>query len=335
MKLGVILSTLLVIQAVIFPGTLGLATASEYPDNPILLSPTDDTKIKQEKKGTNFGNQDSMTVLNGIGFFYDDHKIDSLVRFDLSSLPPGAEIYSATLSLYYYKYDGYSPKGRSLACYRIMGDWQENTVKWKNRPPLAPEPTSESIVPSKGKWMDWDVKNDVQAFVDGVETNYGWQIRDDVIWGPKIMFRTKEKGKYIPCLKVILLKPLLVDVYTVSESTGGAVNFNLIAGTENALRNYILLGSVTGTSPGTPLPGGIVTLPLNWDSFTDFVFALMNTPVFMNFMGALDSFGNGAAQLNAPGPLPPGTKGITLSFAYALNNTWNFVSNPVSIDIVE
>ena len=113
---------------------------------------------------------------------------------------------------------------------------------------------------------------------------------------------------------------------------GGTADFNLAAGVENANRNYILLGSVSGTAPGTPLPGGKATLPLNWDVFTSTTFSLINTPVFDRFMGALDSAGSAIAKLDTLGPIP-GAAGITLYFAYALNNPWDFTSNAVNVEI--
>jgi hypothetical protein len=76
----------------------------------------------------------------------------------------------------------------------------------------------------------------------------------------------------------------------------------------------------------------MVTLPVNWDVFTDFVLALLNTYVFSNFLGTLDATGMATAQLNAP-PIP-GFAGITMHYAYALNNPWDFVSNPVAVEIV-
>ncbi|MHC4944138.1 MAG: M28 family metallopeptidase [Planctomycetota bacterium] len=125
---------------------------------------------------------------------------------------------------------------------------------------------------------------------------------------------------------------LFTDTCIIPES-GGTANFTLDAGSHNAGRDYILVGSVTGTEPGTPLPGGHVTLPLNWDWFTDFVIALINTPVFLNFLGTLDTSGTATAQLNAPPA--PGFAGITMHYAYALNNPWDFVSNPVAIEVVD
>jgi hypothetical protein len=127
---------------------------------------------------------------------------------------------------------------------------------------------------------------------------------------------------------------LFVDGNTIPESTGGVINFSLIAGSGYANRNYFILGSVTGTSPGTSLPGGMATLPLNWDAFTNLVMSLWNTPIFWNFSGKLDGAGEGTAQLNTLGPLPPGSAGLKMYYAFALSSPYDFASNPVEIEIV-
>lgn len=115
---------------------------------------------------------------------------------------------------------------------------------------------------------------------------------------------------------------------------GGIVNFTMSAGTDNGNRDYILLGSATGTSPGIALPGGAI-LPLNWDPFTDMVLALINTAHFKDFLGVLDAMGMGSAQLDSLGPVSPHLVGIHLYFAYALQlQSGDFAaSNPVSIEI--
>ena len=144
-------------------------------------------------------------------------------------------------------------------------------------------------------------------------------------------FGAGSRDFYVVCLASDV--SLHVDVSTISESTGGAVNFTLNVGTANANRNYILLGSVTGTEPGTSLPVGQATLPLNWDIFTSLVIDLINTPVFSNFLGKLNGNGSATATFDTIAPLP-GTAGLNIHFAYALNNPWNFASNPVGIEIV-
>lgn len=119
----------------------------------------------------------------------------------------------------------------------------------------------------------------------------------------------------------------------IPAATGGSVEFTLVAGPSNANRGYIMLGGISGTSPGTLLPGGNATLPLNWDTFTNIVIANLNSPAMQNFMGNLGGTGLAAATLNS-GPLPVGTVGLTLHFAYALSLPWDFASNPAGVEIV-
>jgi len=125
---------------------------------------------------------------------------------------------------------------------------------------------------------------------------------------------------------------LMIDTNKISARYGGTVNFTLDAGAGHANRNYVMLGSVTGTSPGTPLPGGIVTLPINFDIFSNIVIALMNTAIFTDFMGTLDGSGQGSAQLNAV-PVSGSLVGVNLYFAYGLKGPWNYASDPVTITI--
>jgi hypothetical protein len=129
-------------------------------------------------------------------------------------------------------------------------------------------------------------------------------------------------------------RPLWADTLMISEATGGTVGFTLDGGKNNGSRKYIMLGSVTGTVPGIPLPGGMVTLPLNWDGFTNMILSLLNSAIFSNFLGTLDASGLGTATFDTLGPLPAGSAGLKLSFAYALNGPWDFTSNPVTVKIV-
>jgi hypothetical protein len=72
---------------------------------------------------------------------------------------------------------------------------------------------------------------------------------------------------------------------------------------------------------------------LNWDPFTDVVLLLLNSPVFLNFLGSLDANGQASAQINAPS-LPTGYVGTVMHYAFCCNGPFDFASNSVGIKIV-
>lgn len=113
-----------------------------------------------------------------------------------------------------------------------------------------------------------------------------------------------------------------------------SIPLDLNAGIENANRKYLILGGVTGTMPGFALPQNLATLPLNWDIFTDLVWQLSNTYYFENFLGTLDAEGKANAAIQNPGALPPGKTGLMMYFAYCLNSPFDFVSNPIQVEVI-
>jgi hypothetical protein len=120
----------------------------------------------------------------------------------------------------------------------------------------------------------------------------------------------------------------------LSAKTGGTVRLDLDAGTTRAAKTYVLTGSLSGTSPGLPLPGGQVTLPLNPDIFTYVIIGLANTPNFKDFVGVLDNQGKATASLTL-GVMPTEIAGFSLHLAYTTAEMpFTFVSNPVSVKFV-
>jgi len=124
---------------------------------------------------------------------------------------------------------------------------------------------------------------------------------------------------------------LVPDTFFIDSLTGGTVNFTLDAGVVNAGKKYHVLGSMSGTVPGTPVPGpsGLI-LPLNWDWFTDFTLTMANTVVFPGFRGLLDPMGKATAQVNCP-PVG-GAAGVRMYYAGLTYKPYTFVSDPVPID---
>jgi hypothetical protein len=126
---------------------------------------------------------------------------------------------------------------------------------------------------------------------------------------------------------------LWADGYSIPVSTGAVVHYSLDAGAGHAGRQYLLLGSMSGTSPGYPLPGGAV-LPLNWDVFTDLVMLFLGSPVCQDFMGYLDGSGTATAALDTQGSLDAALIGVTAHFAFLLGGPFDYTSNaiPVTFD---
>jgi hypothetical protein len=125
---------------------------------------------------------------------------------------------------------------------------------------------------------------------------------------------------------------LWADAYSIPVSTGDVVGFSLDAGSGNASRSYLLLGTLSGMEPGFTLPGGL-NVPLNWDVFTDFILTLLVTPVFQNFLGNLDGSGQSTATLDTLGSLDPVLVGYTAHFGFVLSQppAWDFVSNVIPV----
>jgi len=221
---------------IILIGAIVIPNINANFENYEILYPTDDTKIRMKSPDNNYGTSDIMDIRNRYGYsghpYYWEH--DVLIKFDLSNISGGSNILSAELFLYYFDWDDNNPVGHDLTLYRITSDWDESTVTWNTRPTITDNFTSFSIVPGSYDWMIWDVTEDVQDFVNGIETNYGWQIMDENYWGtfdiPEIEFRTKEYGDLIPYLQIEIddnIPPESLFFFKpLSPTTKDIINFN-------------------------------------------------------------------------------------------------------------
>ena len=167
------------------------------------FSPTDDVSTGAT------GDYTYMQVRNDKGFLgFGGYEWSVYIKFSISSIPSNAVIESATLHLYYYNWDDTNPSNRVLNLHRIWGqNWNEETII-EYQPGVVGQVTDYAIVPPNiNTWMVWDVTEDVQNFVDGTYTNYGWKLMDETPWNNRLIpitsFRTKEySSNYAPYLSV-------------------------------------------------------------------------------------------------------------------------------------
>ncbi|MHC4943921.1 MAG: hypothetical protein ACYTG7_12965 [Planctomycetota bacterium] len=141
---------------------------------------------------------------------------------------------------------------------------------------------------------------------------------------------TIDTGNLLVAYDLDTAVPLKSSVGEVSCWFGGEVTFFLDAGSLNKHRYFGVLASLSGSSPGTVLPGGKI-LPINWDWFT----TLLMTMAFMGspnvpFFDNLDGDGKAEVVLTVPPHLPV-YYDLEATFAYCLNNPFDYVSNPVEV----
>ena len=117
----------------------------------------------------------------------------SFVEFDVSSIPAGSTVNTATLTLCAV---AVPTSTRTIDLHRITASWVETTLTWNNQPAVAASVTDSTTTPGSPACMTWDVAADVQLWIDGT-ANEGWRAKDSVEGqGTKDIteFATRENG---------------------------------------------------------------------------------------------------------------------------------------------
>ena len=184
------------------------------------LYPSADTEIVENIPDTNYGSIDQVVVAGNTA----DFAIRILAKFDLSSIPITAAIYSAKLRLNYYSDIGEDPVGRTYNCHRVTADWAEDVATWNNQPAHAAGVTAALTMPAAYGWVEWELDDDVQDMIDAVVSNYGWKVKDNVESGGAIKygaFRSREYDSLDPEL-VIIYEETLYQKYTTGDTSASA-----------------------------------------------------------------------------------------------------------------
>jgi hypothetical protein len=132
---------------------------------------TGDTWLNQIQPDTNYHNNSLMQVGedSAIGNFYRP-----MMQFDISSIPAGATVLSATLRLYAEGVQG--SNNMTVGLYRMNSAWNLNSVTWnsENGGDFHPVPLSLPDVVWTTGWKEWPVPLElINEWIDGVSPNYG------------------------------------------------------------------------------------------------------------------------------------------------------------------
>jgi hypothetical protein len=172
-------------------------------DGTSLILPSDhDSYVSVNNPDTNYGSSTRMwaasTVEGAVGEA-------SYIRFDISAIPTGAIILSATLKLLC---TSNSAPGL-VYVYRVMETWNEYTITWNSGASWYHSQSPPSVFVDATGWYAWDVTQNVTKLYLGEHPNYGFALVRDETGLFTTKFVTKEYG----CPSC---RPKLEIIYTFS-----------------------------------------------------------------------------------------------------------------------
>ena len=178
----------------------------------------------------------------------------------------------------------------------------------------------------------------VGAVTDHGDGTYDLQVTAGTVAGTESLTLTADDGstavQLYPALDLRLDPPAALHAGEDAILAGGEVDvdFTIDLGPGAAGAPYLLLGSLSGTSPGVPLAGGV--LPLVPDALLDFTLLHPGPPTLPGSFGILDAAGRATASLSGPA-------GAFLPFV-GLHTDWaalslfapESISNAVGLDVL-
>ena len=122
---------------------------------------------------------------------------------------------------------------------------------------------------------------------------------------------------------------------SLSTSAGGTQALTLRAGLEHGGKPYLILGSLSGTSPATSLGSGL-ELPLVPDAYTALSLAQPGAAPLVGNLGSLDALGGAQASFVLPSGASASLIGLPLAHAYVVLGAFGFdwASQAVALELL-
>jgi len=130
------------------------------------LKPSDDTYVDSSNPNSNYGGQTYLEVENstfGSPPYQSIYQDIVWLKFDLSTVPNGAVIDGATLSLYTFFV---GETFNVTACYCSENSWTELGITWNNYPRTGFISVDSLSVATSDKWYNWTVFDAVKYSQD-------------------------------------------------------------------------------------------------------------------------------------------------------------------------
>jgi hypothetical protein len=162
------LTTVLLILSTLYFSSFEINVSAALGSTIVVIHPIADAFVNSSSTATNYGTAGSMYVSANSELDY------AYIKFDLSILPPNANIISANLSVYLSSKGGTVYFQDSIGAYYCSDNsWTENGITWNNKPSSNPIPTSSWSFPSVFfyEYKSWSITPDVTtALPSGILT---------------------------------------------------------------------------------------------------------------------------------------------------------------------
>jgi len=169
-------------------------TASETKAD-IYYPSADAYVMSGEGENTNYGSEGELYVNGEYGWSY--------LKFDLSSIPSGSIVASASLNL--YETTGQSDS--TIRVYQVIEDWSESEVTFNNSPNNGSSVLASTTVPgdtqfSYVSWSDTGLTDLIEDWINGTEDNYGLVLKSETALYTNFRSREYSGTDYDPYLEI-------------------------------------------------------------------------------------------------------------------------------------
>ena len=197
----------------------------------------------------------------------------ALIQFDLSEIPAGSEVVEAKLFLYHY-----NDSEEQISIHRMHKNWTElETTWWKpcevcdpwskgwSKGNYASNPSFSQRVTGIDQWFDWDVTEDVKAFLEGTP-NYGWFLKSAETTGTDLTSASfYSKDSSTPTLRPYLqvrhfsssLPPLTVEITSPTDNAVVNASALTVTGSVSDPTATVTVNGVTSSISGNTFQASI------------------------------------------------------------------------------
>jgi len=188
------------VLSLVIVSTLSIRTVNAQAGQ-TTLKPSDDTYVDSNNPSLNYGGQNSLEISEW-NVFSTHYDIMVWLKFNLSSVPNGAVVDGATLSLYTYVV-GETFDVHAYSC--SNNSWTELSLTYSNMPSYNTTSIDSVLVASVNLWYNWSVVDAVRNALNGNAKSVTIVMREPTLHSSatSVYFDSKESpADYSPKLTI-------------------------------------------------------------------------------------------------------------------------------------